>query len=52
MDVVFGYAHRIIVLDRGQIVAAGSPSDVRASPKVRQIYLGDEDPGSMERATA
>ncbi len=52
MDVVFGYAHRIIVLDRGQIVAAGSPAEVRASPKVRQIYLGDEDPGSMERVTA
>ena len=51
MDVVFGYAHRIIVLDRGQIVAAGSPAEVRASPKVRQIYLGDEGPGSMERVT-
>lgn len=52
MDVVFGYAHRIIVLDRGQIVAAGSPDEVRASPKVRQIYLGEEEPGTMERVRA
>lgn len=50
MDVVFGYAQRIVVLDRGRIVAAGTPGEVRASEKVRQIYLGEEEQGLAEPA--
>jgi branched-chain amino acid transport system ATP-binding protein len=41
MDVVFGYASRVIVLHQGEIIAAGSPDQVRADPKVREVYLGD-----------
>jgi branched-chain amino acid transport system ATP-binding protein len=40
MDVVFGCAHRIIVLNRGRLVAAGTPERVREDPQVRAIYLG------------
>ena len=40
MDVVFAHADRIIVLDRGRLIAAGKPSDVRANPEVQQVYLG------------
>ena len=40
MDVVFRHADRILVLDRGRIVAQGAPADVRANPEVRRIYLG------------
>ena len=40
MDVVFAHANRVIVLDRGLLVAAGSPAAVRADPEVRRIYLG------------
>jgi branched-chain amino acid transport system ATP-binding protein len=40
MDVVFGYADRVIVLDRGRIIAEGSPASVRADARVREVYLG------------
>ena len=40
MEVVFGYADRIIVLNRGVLVAAGSPDEVRANSEVQEIYLG------------
>jgi len=40
MDVVFGYADRVIVLDRGQIIAQGSPASVRADLRVREVYFG------------
>jgi branched-chain amino acid transport system ATP-binding protein len=40
MDVVFAHADRIIVLDRGRILAEGSPPMVRADPRVREVYLG------------
>jgi branched-chain amino acid transport system ATP-binding protein len=40
MDVVFSQADRIIVLDRGQLIAGGTPQEVRANPNVRAVYLG------------
>ena len=40
MDVVFGQADRIIVLDRGRLIAGGIPEDVRTNPDVRAVYLG------------
>jgi branched-chain amino acid transport system ATP-binding protein len=40
MDVVFAHADRIIVLERGRILAQGSPEAVRADPHVREVYLG------------
>ena len=40
MDVVFAHASRMIVLNRGELIAAGSPQDVRANPEVQRIYLG------------
>ena len=43
MDVVFGHADRVVVLDRGRIIAEGAPDAVRADAKVRAVYLGDED---------
>ena len=41
MDVVFGFANRVIVLDRGSIIAEGSAETVRADPRVQAVYLGD-----------
>jgi branched-chain amino acid transport system ATP-binding protein len=40
MDVVFGHADRILVLDRGALIAEGAPAEVRANPRVREVYLG------------
>lgn len=40
MDVVFGHASRIIVLNRGELVAQGSPEEVRSNKMVQEIYLG------------
>jgi branched-chain amino acid transport system ATP-binding protein len=42
MDVVFTHADRIIVLNRGELVAEGSPAEVRANTKVQEIYLGSQ----------
>lgn len=40
MDVVFSFADRIIVLARGQLIAAGEPAEVRADARVREVYFG------------
>ena len=42
MSVVFGLADRISVLVYGEIVASGTPSEIRNDPKVREAYLGEE----------
>ena len=41
MDIVFMFAQRIIVLDRGRVIADGSPSEVRADARVQAVYLGE-----------
>ena len=43
MDVVFGLANRIIVMNYGEIIASGTPAEVRDNPAVREVYLGEED---------
>jgi branched-chain amino acid transport system ATP-binding protein len=41
MDVVFEHADRILVLNRGTLIAEGSPLEVRSNPQVQAIYLGE-----------
>ncbi len=40
MDVVMGLAGRITVLDRGAILAEGSPAEIRDDAAVQHAYLG------------
>ncbi len=40
MEVVFDFADRVIVLDHGVVIAAGTPAEVRADPRVQAVYLG------------
>jgi branched-chain amino acid transport system ATP-binding protein len=40
MDAVFAHADRILVLVRGEVVAEGSPEEVRADEQVKRVYLG------------
>jgi len=40
MNVVFRFASRIIVMVGGRILVQGTPDEVRADPRVREVYLG------------
>ena len=42
MNAVFRLATRISVLVYGQVIASGSPEEIRANPEVHKAYLGDE----------
>ncbi len=42
MDVVFEFADRIIVLDKGEIIASGTAAEIRADAQVRAVYLGED----------
>ena len=43
MDAVFAVADRITVMVNGLVLESGSPEQIRASPAVRQAYLGDSE---------
>lgn len=50
MDAVFAHADRILVLVRGEIIARGSPEEVRADPEVQRVYLGHSGTRAAARA--
>ena len=39
MDVVMGLARTVTVLHYGEILAAGSPAEIQADPRVLEVYL-------------
>lgn len=43
MEVVFGLADRIVVLHHGAVLAHGNADEIRASPEVREAYLGEPE---------
>ena len=45
MDLVFRFAERITVLVAGTVLTEGTPADIAADPRVREVYLGEAQHG-------
>jgi branched-chain amino acid transport system ATP-binding protein len=52
MDVVFSLSERVVVLHKGELLCDGTPDHVRADPKVREVYLGQEVEAAAARPEA
>ena len=40
MDVALGLADRVTVMNRGRVMAEGTPDEVQSNPEVRDVYFG------------
>jgi len=43
MEIVFRVSDRIVVLNRGRVIAQGTPDEIRGDPEVQEAYLGGVD---------
>lgn len=44
MDVVFGYADRILVMAQGRLIAQGTPAEIQSNEQVQAVYFGRQRP--------
>ncbi|MAD93883.1 MAG: ABC transporter ATP-binding protein [Rhodobacteraceae bacterium] len=52
MDVVFANSHRIMVLNRGQLIAEGNANEIRNNLMVQEVYLGGGTVFASEKESA
>ncbi len=52
MDVVFAHSHRIMVLNRGELIAEGTAEEIRNNAMVQDVYLGGGTLYASEEETA
>ena len=45
MELVFRFARRITVLVQGSVLVEGTPAEIAADPRVREVYLGEGQHG-------
>ena len=45
MDLVFRFAERITVLVSGKVLTEGTPAEIAADPRVKEVYLGEAQHG-------
>lgn len=50
MDVVFGYADRILVMAQGRLIAQGTPTEIQSNEQVQAVYFGRQRPVLGARA--
>jgi len=49
MDVVFNISDRITVLNNGEVLATGTPHEIRQNEEVKKAYLGRKERGPASR---
>ena len=43
MKLVLGISNRLLVLHHGELLAEGTPDDIRSNEDVKRVYLGQRE---------